>query len=77
MAKMTEFQTPMGARGNLLSPSSWIQLILGAVVMIITFAVGQNITKKVGSKLPIDTQPDPFFSTPVMATSSAPSKLVY
>lgn len=52
MAKLTDFKTPTGATGNLLSPSSWLQLIVGSAVLIITFAMGQNLANKVGGRVP-------------------------
>jgi hypothetical protein len=58
VAKLGEFQTPTGAKGNILNPGDWLGLIVGAVVLIITFAVGQNLAGKVGSRLPIDTRID-------------------
>jgi hypothetical protein len=74
--KLTEFQTPTGAKGNLLSPASWLQLIIGSAVMIATFAMGQSFLKRVGTKLPIDTQIDPIISVPNVA-KSAPQKMVF
>lgn len=52
MAKLTDFKTPTGGSGNILNPSDWLNFILGAVVLIITFAVGQNIANKIGGKVP-------------------------
>lgn len=76
MAKLTDFQTPTGAKGNILDPSSWISLILGSLVLIVTFALGQNVVQKLGSKVPFDTTIDPLVKTPVVA-SSAPAREVY
>lgn len=76
MAKLTDFKTPTGATGNLLSPSSWLQLILGTVVLLVTFAVGQNLVQKGSQKLPFDTTIDPVVKMPSMA-SSAPAREVY
>jgi hypothetical protein len=78
MAKMTEFVTPTGARGNLLSPSSWIQMILGVIVFLVAFAIGQNITQKASSKLPFDTTIDPIVKQPIVASATtAQVKEVY
>lgn len=52
MAKLGDFKTPTGASGNLLNPMDWLSFILGAVVLIITFAMGQNFANKLGSKIP-------------------------
>lgn len=67
MAKLGEFQTPTGAKGSIFNVSDWFSLILGAVVLLITFALGQNFTQKLGSKLPVDTTVDqPWKSNPVI-----------
>jgi hypothetical protein len=76
MAKITDVQTPFGASGNILSPSSWLQMILGVVMFLIVFAIGQNVKDRIGSKLPIDTTIDPIIRQPVAATNS-PAKRVY
>jgi hypothetical protein len=68
--KLTEFTTPTGQKGNLLSPSSWINMIIGVVVFLIAIAIGQNMVQKVGSKLPIDTTIDPFIRQPAAASNS-------
>ena len=52
MAKLGDFKTPTGASGNLLNPMDWLSFILGAVVLIITFAMGQNFANKLGGKIP-------------------------
>lgn len=55
--KLTDFKTPTGATGNLLDPTSWLQLIIGAAVLLITFAMGQNLASKVSGKVPfVDSQ---------------------
>lgn len=53
MAKLTDFQTPTGAKGNLLDPSSWLALILGSAVLLITFAMGQNVASKISGRVPM------------------------
>jgi hypothetical protein len=52
MAKLTQFTTPTGGKGNILNPMDWLGYILGAMVLIITFAVGQNFANKVGGRVP-------------------------
>jgi hypothetical protein len=57
--KLTKFQTPTGATGDVLNPSSWLSLVIGSVVLIITFALGQNVANKIGSKVPgVDAEID-------------------
>jgi hypothetical protein len=78
MAKLGDFKTPTGASGNVLNPMDWLAFIVGAVVLIITFAVGQNFANKLGSKLPIDTQIDqPWKSNiPEVNSNSKPARVI-
>jgi hypothetical protein len=69
VAKLGDFKTPTGGSGNVLNPMDWLAYIIGAVVLIITFAIGQNLANKAGSKLPIDTQVDQPWSTPQVMQS--------
>lgn len=64
MAKLGDFKTPTGGSGNVLNPMDWVAYIMGAVVLIITFAVGQNFANKLGGKLPVDTQIDQPWKNP-------------
>lgn len=50
--KLGDFKTPTGGGGNILNPMDWIGYILGAMVLIITFAMGQNFASKLGGKVP-------------------------
>lgn len=75
MAKLTDFQTPFGATGNIFSLQSWVGLIVGSLVLIIAFATAQNIGKKISGKVPaVDTNIDPIWSQPApMAAQNKPS----
>lgn len=64
MAKLGDFKTPTGGTGNVLNPMDWLAYIVGAVVLIITFAVGQNFANKLGGRLPVDTQIDQPWTSP-------------
>jgi hypothetical protein len=67
LTDFTKFQTPTGATGNLLSPQSWLSLILGTVMLLATFAIGQNVSKRVSERIPaVDTTIDPIISQPIM-----------
>lgn len=56
MAKLTDFETPTGVKGNLLNPTDLLKMVLGGFVMIFTFAAAQNLAGKVSSRVPaIDT----------------------
>lgn len=50
--KLGDFKTATGGSGNILNPMDWVAYILGAVVLIITFAMGQNFANKLGGKVP-------------------------
>jgi hypothetical protein len=78
MAKLGEFKTPTGATGNLLNPMDWLSLVLGAIVLIITFAMGQNFASKLGGKIPgIDsTIEQPWKSDIPAVTSNKNSRVV-
>jgi hypothetical protein len=78
MAKLGDFKTPTGASGNVLNPMDWLSFIVGAVVLIITFAIGQNFATKIGSKLPIDTQVDQPWKSDIPAATGnlKPSRVV-
>jgi hypothetical protein len=78
VAKLTDFKTPTGTSGNLLNPMDWLQLILGVVVLLATFGIGQNIANKINGKGPFDTEIEqPWKSpTPVQTIMGAPSHKV-
>lgn len=52
MAKLGDFQTPTGQRGNLLSPKTWLGLILGALALMISFGVASVLYGKVKRAVP-------------------------
>ena len=64
MAKLTEFVTPTGTRGNILSVSSWLSLILGGVAFLIALATAQKIVGMVPSNPVLDTKIEPLISQP-------------
>lgn len=65
LKKLTDFQTPFGATGNIFSLQSWIGLIVGSLVLIIAFATAQNIGKKISGRVPgLDTQIDQPWTSP-------------
>ncbi len=76
MAKLGEFQTPTGAKGNILNPSDWLSLVVGAVILIITFALGQNLAGKIGGRLPIDTTVDQPWAVPAPVKVNDRQKVV-
>ena len=58
MAKLGDFKTPTGGSGNILNPMDWLSFILGPVVIIIAFAMGQNFASKLGKIPGIDASID-------------------
>lgn len=53
MAKITDFETPMGTKGNILKPGTWIPLILGSLVLLVTFSAAEKAGKFVSGKVPL------------------------
>lgn len=70
-AKLANFTTPTGVQGNLFDLGSIWSLVLGSVVLLATFAMGQNVARAVTGKVPaIDTTPEkPFRDVPVKSES--------
>lgn len=59
--KLGEFQTPTGAKGNILNPGDWLSLLIGAVVLFLTVAMGQRMAAGIGGKFPVvDGNIEPF-----------------
>jgi hypothetical protein len=70
MAKLTDFQTPTGAKGNILHPSDWLSLIVGSAVLFLTVGVGQHLANKVGSRVPDTSINQPWQSAPAPAPTN-------
>jgi hypothetical protein len=73
MAKLTDFKTPTGTTGNLFNPMDWLQLILGVIVLLATFGIGQNLANKLNGKGPFDTEIEQPWKSPVSMTLGQPS----
>lgn len=66
--KLTDFKTPTGVTGNLLNFGQLWQLILGSMVLLLTFAMGQNILGKLSGRVPfVDTQIEQPWNSPQSA----------
>lgn len=77
MAKLGDFKTPTGGSGNILNPMDWVGYILGAVVLIITFAVGQNVANKMGNKIPgVDSQIEQPWKSEVVKQSNERARVI-
>jgi hypothetical protein len=69
MAKMTDFTTPTGVKGNIFDLTSMWNMILGTAIFLFVFSTGQNLAKRVSDKVPaVDTRPDQPWSSPVTVT---------
>lgn len=69
--KLGDFKTPTGASGNIFKVNDLLSLILGAVVLIFTFAMGQNIANKVGTRVPgLDSQVEQPWRNPQVQTTT-------
>ena len=68
--KLANFKNPLsGASGNLLDVSDWTQNILGVVFLFVVIAMGQMVSRKVSSALPmIDTTIEPIQTAPATAS---------
>ena len=68
--KLANFKNPLsGASGNLLDVSDWTQNILGVVFLFVVIAMGQMLSRKVSSALPmIDTTIEPIQTVPATAS---------
>lgn len=69
MAKLGNFKTPTGATGNIFSLGSWAELILGAMVLLLTFATGQKLVQSIPSNKVLDTSIEPVFNSPTAANT--------
>ncbi|MEA4892652.1 MAG: hypothetical protein VB085_08840 [Peptococcaceae bacterium] len=69
MPKLGDFKTPTGATGNVFSLGSWAELILGAIVLLLTFATGQKMVQAIPSNKVLDTSIEPVFNSPTTANT--------
>lgn len=69
--KAGQFTLPTGATGNVFSISSMWSLILGVFVLLLTFALGQNLARKVSGAVPVlDTTVEQPWQTQVTPTDT-------
>lgn len=74
--KLTDFQTPTGASGNLFDITSWTSLILGTIMLLVTFGIGQNLAQKLNGKGPIDTDIEQPWKSPANVLNPQPYTFV-
>lgn len=70
MAKLFEFKNVLsGDKGNLASISDWKDNILGVMFIFIVISLGQALTRKATSILPVlDGQIEPIITQPVQSS---------
>lgn len=73
MAKITDFTNPLtGQKGNVFDLTGIWNMILGVVIFLFVFAMGQNVANKLGGKVPMaDFKPENPFSSNVVQTVMA------
>lgn len=73
MAKLGNFEAPTGAKGNIFDVGDWGSMILGSVVLLVTFGIGEHFASKITGKVP-GTQITQPWQTPA-PISNAPQKI--
>lgn len=51
MAKLGNFEAPTGAKGNIFDIGDWGSMILGTVMLLVTFGIGEHFASKVTGKV--------------------------
>lgn len=73
MAKLGNFEAPTGAKGNVFNIGDWGSMILGTVMLLVTFGIGEHFASKVTGRVHSAQITNPFPApTPV---STAPTKI--
>jgi hypothetical protein len=73
LAKLGQFESPTGAKGNVFDISDWGSMILGSFMLLLTFGIGQAFAQKVTGKV-TSAQIEQPWSTPA-PISNAPAKI--
>lgn len=73
MAKLGNFESPSGAKGNVFDIGDWGSMILGAFMLLFTFGIGEHFYQKVTGRVHSAQITNPFPApTPV---STTPTKI--
>lgn len=67
--KLGDFTTPTGAKGNVFSLGSWMDLVLGVIVFLVVVATGQRVVQAIPANKVIDTRIEPLTNAPVSGAS--------
>lgn len=77
MANLGNYKTPTGQTGNIFSIKDWVGLILGGIVLLVSFSTSQNVAKAISSRVgAIDSTPAYPFEKENQA-SQAPKRQVW
>lgn len=75
--KLTDFTTPTGVKGNILNIGQLWSLMLGTLVLIVTFAMGQNLANKVSGRVPmVDSTIEQPWKSEVQATNTRQKQVI-
>lgn len=77
MAKLGDFKTPTGSSGNVFDLGSWLALIVGTIVLFITFGMGQKVAQGLNGKLGLDTNIEQPWQTPMAQQPVGPQRTIY
>jgi hypothetical protein len=73
LAKLGSFETPTGAKGSIFDIGDWGSLILGSMMLLVTFGIGEHFANKITGKVPSATVTQPW-ATPA-PLSNTPQKI--
>jgi hypothetical protein len=73
LAKLGSFEAPTGAKGNIFDIGDWGSMILGTVMLLVTFGIGEHFANKITGKVPGASISNPF--PPQAPISTAPQKI--
>ena len=69
VTNILDFTTPTGAKGNVFSIKSWVSLILGSFMLLVTFAMGQSLKNAFAKKFTmVDTNIESIIKNPEAST---------
>jgi hypothetical protein len=74
LAKLGNFESPTGAKGNITNVGDWGSMILGSFMLLITFGIGQAFAQKVTGKALHSAQIEQPWSTPT-PIAATPQKI--
>ena len=64
IGSLGDFKLPTGGKGNIFNLNDWFGLVLGSAMLLLTFAMGQRVARKVDSIVPRDQSIRPIINQP-------------